>query len=238
MHADSVAVVIPTYNEAESIGGVITALPRDLIQRIIVADGGSTDRTTCIARDSGAEVVDAGKGYGRACLLGAEAADDCDILVFMDGDGADDAGAIGTLVAPIRDNQYDFVITSRSLGEREPGSMARHQIVAGLAAGAFIKVLYGVRYTDMCAYRAIRRATLLELGMREMTYGWNLEMQMRVARAGLRIRELPTTYRCRTGGKSKVAGSVGGSIKAAFHILATLARVATEVAPAAFSQSR
>jgi glycosyltransferase involved in cell wall biosynthesis len=235
--ANGVAVIIPTYNEAESIGGVVTGLPRDLVQRVIVADGGSTDHTVRIARDLGAEIIDAGKGYGRACLLGAEAADDCDILVFMDGDGADDAGAIGSLVSPIRDNQYDFVIASRSRGEREPGSMAGHQIAAGFAAGVLIKVLYGVRYTDMCAFRAIRRPTLLALGMREMTYGWNLEMQMRVARARLRIRELPVSYRCRTGGQSKVAGSLSGSIKAGFHILTTLARVATEVAPAAVGQS-
>jgi len=235
--ANGVAVIIPTYNEAESIGGVVTGLPRDLVRRVIVADGGSTDHTVRIARDLGAEIIDAGKGYGRACLLGAEAAGDCDILVFMDGDGADDAGAIGSLVSPIRDNQYDFVIASRSRGEREPGSMAGHQIAAGFAAGVLIKVLYGVRYTDMCAFRAIRRSTLLALGMREMTYGWNLEMQLRVARASLRVLELPVAYRRRTGGKSKVAGNFSGSIKAGLRIIATFARVATEGAPAGTSLS-
>jgi glycosyltransferase involved in cell wall biosynthesis len=234
---DGVAVVIPTYNEAESIGGVLMALPRELVRRVIVADGGSTDHTVRIARDLGAEIIDAGKGYGRACLLGAEAAEDCGILVFMDGDGADDAGAICALVSPIRDNQYEFVIASRSRGQREPGSMAGHQIAAGFAVGALIKVLYGVRYTDMCAYRAIRRPTLLALGMREMTYGWNLEMQLRVARAGLRVLELPVTYRRRTGGKSKVAGNFSGSIKAGLRIIATFARVATEGAPAGISLS-
>jgi glycosyltransferase involved in cell wall biosynthesis len=230
MTACGVAVIIPTLNEAESIDGVIAALPHDLVRRVIVADGGSMDNTVRIARDAGAEVVDAGKGYGRACLVGAKAADDCEILVFMDGDGADDAGAVGALVSPIRDDQYDFVIASRVRSEREPGSMAGHQIVAGLAAGILTKLLYGVRYTDMCAYRAIRRATLLALDMREMTYGWNLEMQMRVARAGLRVLELPVSYRCRTGGESKVAANLGGSIKAGARILATFARVATEPA--------
>jgi glycosyltransferase involved in cell wall biosynthesis len=229
---DGIAVVIPTCDEAESIGGVVMGLPHDLVRRVIVADGGSADHTVRIARDLGAEIIVAGKGYGRACLLGAEAADDCDILVFMDGDGADDAGAIGSLVSPIRDNQYDFVIASRSRGEREPGSMAGHQIAAGFAAGVLIKALYGVRYTDMCAFRAIRRSTLLALGMREMTYGWNLEMQLRVARAGLRVLELPVAYRRRTGGKSKVAGNFSGSIKAGLRIIATFARVATEGAPA------
>ena len=227
---NGVAVVIPTFNEAEAIGAVVTALPRDIVDRVIVADGGSTDETVEVARRAGAEVVDAGKGYGRACLVGAEAADDADIVVFMDGDGADDPAAIAGMVDAIRSGSCDFVIGSRARGEREPGSMASHQLFAGLAAGALIGFLYGVRYTDMCAYRAIRRETLLALGMRELTYGWNLEMQMRAARAGLRVLELPVAYRCRAGGKSKVAGSLRGSIKAGSRIIATFARVALEPA--------
>ncbi len=227
---NGVAVVIPTFNEAEAIGAVVTALPRDIVDRVIVADGGSTDETVEVARRAGAEVVDAGKGYGRACLAGAEAADDADIVVFMDGDGADDPAAIAGMVEAIRSGSCDFVIGSRARGEREPGSMASHQLFAGLAAGALIGFLYGVRYTDMCAYRAIRRETLLALGMRELTYGWNLEMQMRAARAGLRVLELPVAYRCRAGGESKVAGSLRGSIKAGSRIIATFARVALEPA--------
>ena len=159
-------------------------------------------------------MIAAGRGYGRACLAGAQAADDADIIVFMDGDGADDPAAIADMVAALRSGRYDFVIGSRARGERERGSMASHQILAGLVAGALIGLLYGVRYTDMCAYRAIRRDTLLALGMREMTYGWNLEMQMRVARAGLRVLEVPVAYRCRIGGQSKVAGSLRGSLRA------------------------
>jgi glycosyltransferase involved in cell wall biosynthesis len=228
--ADGVAVIIPTFNEAESIAEVVAALPRDLIRRVIIADGGSTDATVRRAQAVGADVIDAGKGYGRACLLGAQAAEDCDILVFMDGDGADDASMINALVSPVRDDQYDFAIASRTRGDREPGSMASHQIIAGLAAGVLIRLLYGVRYTDMCAYRAIRRTTLLSLGMRELTYGWNLEMQMRVARGGLRVLELPVSYRRRVGGESKVAGNFRGSVKAGARILATFARVAIEPA--------
>ncbi len=227
---NGVAVVIPTFNEAEAIGAVVTALPRDIVDRVIVADGGSTDETVEVARRAGAEVVDAGKGYGRACLVGAKAADDADIVVFMDGDGADDPAAIAGMVEAIRSGSCDFVIGSRARGEREPGSMASHQLFAGLAAGALIGFLYGVRYTDMCAYRAIRRETLLALGMRELTCGWNLEMQMRAARAGLRVLELPVAYRCRAGGESKVAGSLRGSIKAGSRIIATFARVALEPA--------
>ena len=226
--AGSVAVVIPTFNEAESIGAVVAELPRDVVGRIIVTDGGSSDGTADRARAAGAEVIAVGRGYGLACLAGAQAAAGADIVVFMDGDGADDPVAIAAMVAPIRAGACDFVIASRARGEREPGSMSSHQIIAGLVAGWLTKLLYGVRYTDMCAFRAIRRDTLLALGMREMTYGWNLEMQMRVARAGLRVRELPVAYRRRRGGRSKVAGSLSGSLKAGLKIMSTFARVAVE----------
>jgi glycosyltransferase involved in cell wall biosynthesis len=226
--ADGVTVVIPTFNEAESIGAVIAALPRDIVGRIIVVDGGSTDGTGAVARRVGAEVIDVGRGYGRACLAGAQAADTSDVIVFMDGDGADNPAAIGELVGAISSGRYDFAIGSRSRGRRDPGSMAAHQILAGRAAGALIGLLYGVRYTDMAALRAIRRDTLLKLGMRELTYGWNLEMQMRAARAGLRVLELPVAYHRRSGGRSKVAGNLAGSIKAAARIIATFARVAAE----------
>jgi glycosyltransferase involved in cell wall biosynthesis len=227
---NGVAVVIPTFNEAESIAAVIAALPRDLVDTVIVADGGSTDGTPDLARGAGAEVIVVGRGYGLACLVGAQAAENADIVVFMDGDGADDPGAIAAMVAAVRAGDYDFVIASRARGEREPGSMASHQIVAGLIAGWLTEKLYGVRYTDMCAFRAIRRDTLLALGMRELTYGWNLEMQMRVARGGLRVLELPVAYRRRLGGESKVAGSLRGSLKAGVKIVSTFARIAIEPA--------
>jgi glycosyltransferase involved in cell wall biosynthesis len=225
---EPVVVVIPTFNEAEAIAAVVTELPRDIVDRVIVADGGSTDDTQGNARRAGAEVIAVGRGYGLACLAGAQAAAAGDIVVFMDGDGADDPAAIAALVAPIRSGTADFVIASRARGEREPGSMAWHQLLAGRVAGLLTRLLYGVRYTDMCAFRAIRRDTLLELGMRELTYGWNLEMQMRVARAGLRVEELPVAYRRRRGGESKVAGSLRGSIKAGAKIISTFARVAME----------
>jgi glycosyltransferase involved in cell wall biosynthesis len=224
-----VVVVIPTFNESESIAAVVTGLPRAVVDRIIVADGGSTDGTPDKARAAGADVVAVGRGYGLACLKGAQAAENAaDIIVFMDGDGADDPAVVAVLVAPIRAGTHDFVIASRARGEREPGSMAWHQILAGLIAGWLTRWLYGVRYTDMCAFRAIRRDTLLALGMRELTYGWNLEMQMRVARAGLRVLEVPVAYRRRLGGQSKVAGSLRGSIKAGLKIISTFARVAME----------
>src|SRR5204863_3696599 len=137
------------------------------------------------------------------------------------GDGADDPSAIPALVRPIVTGEQDFVIGSRARGKREPGSIAWHQLAAGWLAGLGMRLLYGVRFTDMCAFRAIRRDALLALGMREMTYGWNIEMQMRAARAGLRILEIPVEYRCRSGGRSKVAGSLPGTLRAGTRILAT-----------------
>jgi len=228
-----VAVAIPTLNEEASIGDVVRAIPRDLVSRVIVADGGSRDATAARARSAGADVIDAGAGYGRACLAAAQAASDADIVVFMDGDGADDPRSIATLVEPIDRGTHDFVIGSRVRGEREPGSISWHQIVAGLIAGFGIRLLYGVRYTDMCAFRAIRRDLLLRLGMREMTYGWNIEMQMRAARTGLRILEVPVSYHCRTGGQSKVAGSLRGTMRAGARIIGTFVRVSVQPAPAA-----
>jgi glycosyltransferase involved in cell wall biosynthesis len=224
----SVAVIIPTFNEAESIAAVIAEMPHGVVDRVIVADGGSSDGTPQRARDAGAEVIAVGRGYGLACLTGARAAADAEIVVFMDGDGADDPAAIAALIAPIQSRSCDFVIASRTRGTREPGSMAWHQLLAGRVIGFLIGLLYGVRYTDMCALRAVRRDTLLTLGMREMTYGWNLEMQMRAARLGLRVREVPVDYRRRIGGQSKVAGSLRGSLKAGAKILSTFARVAME----------
>jgi glycosyltransferase involved in cell wall biosynthesis len=224
--AARVVVAIPVLNEQDSIGDVIAGIPRDIASRIIVADGGSTDATAARAESAGAQVIAAGKGYGRACWRAAVAAPDAEIIAFMDGDGADDPMSLHALIAPIRCGQYDFVIGSRARGERAPGSIAWHQLAAGAIAGFAMRMLYGVHYTDMCAFRAIRRQALMDLGMREMTYGWNIEMQMRAARAGLRVLEIPVPYHCRTGGSSKVAGSLRGSLRAGLRIVATFCRVA------------
>jgi glycosyltransferase involved in cell wall biosynthesis len=224
-----VSVVIPVLNEEEAIGTVIDALKREAIDEIIVADGGSRDRTVAVAEARGARVIHAGTGYGRAFLEGAKAAGEtCRILVFMDGDGSDVTSELPRLVGPIDAGTYDFVIASRARGRREPGSMAWHQLTAGWAIGLLVGMTSGFRYTDMCAFRAIRRDALFRLGMREMTYGWNLEMQMKAARSGLRILELPVPYRRRIGGESKVAGSLRGTLKAGSRILATLMRLARQ----------
>jgi glycosyltransferase involved in cell wall biosynthesis len=224
-----VAVVIPTLNEAEPIGAVIAAIPRAAVDEIIVVDSGSSDQTVERARAAGARVlIEDQRGYGRACATGARAAHDCSIIVFMDGDGSDRPELVPLLLAPILCGTHDFVIGTRTRGEREPGSMNALQVAAGYGAGALMRWRYGVAYTDMCAFRAIRREALEGLGMREMTYGWNLEMQMRAARARLRILELPVAHRRRLGGSSKVAGTLSGTLKAALRIGLTFARVASE----------
>ena len=224
-----VCVVIPVLNEEEAIAGVLERIPRGYVDEIIVADGGSKDRTAEIAAQHGARVLNAGKGYGRACMEGALAAGDgCRILVYMDGDGADFPEELQKLAAPLLAGTHDFAIASRTRGKREPGSMSWHQIASGKIIGALAGLLYGFRYSDMCAFRAIRRDALLSLGMAETTYGWNLEMQMKAARAGLRILEVPVPYACRTGGNSKVAGSPTGTLRAGSRILAAFARIALQ----------
>ena len=220
--------MIPTLNEEAAIAGVIAAVPQHCIDEIIVVDSGSSDRTVERARAAGARVlVERERGYGRACRAGALAAGS-DIVVFLDGDGSDCPELIPALLEPLLAGRCDFAVGSRSRGEREPGSMSLHQLVAGHAAGVAMRLLYGVRYTDMGPFRAIRRDALLGLDMRETTYGWNLEMQMRAARTGLRSVEIPVAHRRRAGGKSKVSGNFVGTVKASWRILLTFARIAGE----------
>jgi glycosyltransferase involved in cell wall biosynthesis len=233
----AVSVIIPALNEEEPIAGVVrevaaTKIPAD----IIVVDNGSTDRTAERARAAGAHVVsEPVPGYGRACLAGIRAlSPECDIVVFLDGDGSDCSEFMNQLVNPIAAGALDFVIGSRTRGQREPGSMNFQQIAAGRIAGWILRLLYGVRYTDMCPFRAIRRDALEKLGMREQTYGWNLEMQMKAARVGLRILEIPVNHRRRAGGESKVSGTLRGTFVAGTRIIATLWRIAFERKPKSF----
>lgn len=230
MERPRISVVIPALNEEEPIAGVVRAVPRAWADEIIVVDNGSVDRTAERARLAGAYVVaEPQRGYGRACRAGTVAlAPDCEIVVFLDGDGSDCPELMGSLLQPIIDGTHDFVIGSRTRGQREPGSMNFQQVFAGRLAGWLLQLLYGVRYTDMCPFRAIRRDALERLGLREETYGWNLEMQMRAARARLRILEVPVNHRCRTGGESKVSGTFSGTLRAGTRILTTLARIAAE----------
>lgn len=226
-----VSVVIPALNEEEPIFDVVRSiLATGVPAEVIVVDNGSTDRTGDRARAAGARVVvEPRRGYGRACRAGIEAiAPSCEIVVFLDGDGSDCPEFMSQLVAPVEANTHDFVIGSRTRGRREPGSMNFQQVASGYVAGFLLRLLYGVRYTDMSPFRAIRPETLRQLGMHEETYGWNLEMQMRVARAHLRVLEIPVNHRCRTGGVSKVSGTLRGTFVAGTRILATLLRIAFE----------
>lgn len=226
----NVSVIIPALNEEETIADVVRAVPREIANEIIVVDNGSDDRTAERARAAGARVVaEPNHGYGRACAAGVRAlAPGCEIVVFLDGDGSDCPELMSSLIEPIMIGRYDFVIGSRTRGEREPGSLNFQQVWAGRIAGLLVRPLYGVRYTDMCPFRGIRSDALAGLGMREETYGWNLEMQMRAARAGLRILEIPVNHRRRAGGKSKVSGTLRGTFLAATRILVTFARMALE----------
>ena len=225
-----ISVVIPALNEEAAIEAVVRAVPRNIADEVIVVDNGSDDLTSERARHAGARVVSEPRhGYGRACRAGiASLAPESQIAVFLDGDGSDCPELMWRLVEPIIDGTHDFVIGSRTRGNREPGSLNVQQVFAGRAAGLLMRALYGVRYTDMCPFRAIRRDALERLGMREETYGWNLEMQMRAAKAGLRILEVPVDHRRRAGGESKVSGTLRGTILAGTRILVTAARVAFE----------
>ncbi len=220
----TVSIIIPALNEAESIGHVVAEMPWPIITECIVVDNGSTDGTAAIAEAAGARVVQSPRGYGRACQAGVDASIG-EICVFMDGDGADIPAFLPALVEPIEHGEQDFVIGSRIRGHREPGSMLPSQVFAGHFVGFLLRHLQGVRYTDMCAFRAIRRSSLVQLDMSEMTYGWNLEMQIKAAQHGLRILELPVDYRCRFGGVSKVSGDWKASIKTGRRILEILFRV-------------
>jgi glycosyltransferase involved in cell wall biosynthesis len=224
-----ISVIIPALNEEEPIADVVReCLATGLPGEVIVVDNGSSDRTAERAKAAGARVVsEPMPGYGRACAAGVRALPpDCDLVVFLDGDGSDCPEFMPQLVDPIRRGEQDFVIGSRTRGERERGSMNFQQVFAGRVAGWLLRLLYGVRYTDMCPFRAIRRDALKRLEMKELTYGWNLEMQMRAARAPLRVLEIPVNHRCRAGGESKVSGTLRGTFVAGTRIIATLFRVA------------
>lgn len=225
-----ISVIIAALNEEEAIAAVIKSIPKDLIDEIIVVDNGSKDRTAAIAKAAGARLVNEPiPGYGRAFRAGLRSVSPrCEIVVFLDGDGSDCPELMDRLVTPIVEGKCDFVIGSRTRGNREAGSMIFHQVVAGYTIGFLLRMLYGVHCTDMGPFRAIRRDTLDKLNLREETYGWPLEMQMRAARARVRTMEVPVDYRRRAGGQSKIAGTIRGTISASTRILTTFVRIALQ----------
>jgi glycosyltransferase involved in cell wall biosynthesis len=220
--------VIPCLDEEDAIAAVVTAVLAQGINEVVVVDGGSRDRTAERARGAGARVViQLRRGYGLAIQSGIEAVrPDSDILLFLDGDGSDRPEMIPDVIGPVVGGQVAFVHGTRLGGEREPGSLSMQQLIAGRVAGLLLRLLYGVRFSDMSPFRAIRRDVLARLGMQEATYGWNLEMLMRVAAAGLPAQEIPVGQRRRAGGVSKVSGDVFTGLKAAWSIATTFVRLA------------
>ena len=227
MTTTGVVAVIPVFEEAGAIGPTIRRLPRALVDAVIVVDGGSTDGTAAEAEAAGALVVHEGRrGYGRACASGAARARalGAHTVLFLDGDGSDAAERAGEIAGPVLRNEADLVLAHRSAAGRAPGSMGFHQVLAGRVLGALVGLMTGTVYRDMCAFRALRLDTLERLGLDELTYGWNLEMQLRAAQCGLRVREVPLPYGRRTHGRSKVAGNWRGTLRASGRLLTVLLR--------------
>ena len=221
-------VIIPAYNEEDSIGLVLAEIPRAWVREVIVCNNNSTDRTEAVARAAGATVVsEPYPGYGSACLRGMAylqakpAAEQPDIVVFLDGDHSDYPEQLPEVVRPIVEQDYDLVIGSRALGEMERGAMQPQQIFGNWLATNLIRMFYNYHFTDLGPFRAIRWQRLLDLGMRDPNFGWTVEMQVRAAKFGLRTTEVPVRYRRRIG-VSKVSGTIRGTVLAGHKILWTI----------------
>ena len=223
-----IAVVIPALNEEASIGKVLADLP-DGVHEVVVVDNGSTDRTADVARAAGAHViVESRRGYGAACLTGISTLSDPDIVVFLDADYSDHPDELSRVVAAILANEADMVIGSRVLGEAEPGSLSPVARFGNALSCALIRVIWGVRYTDLGPFRAIRFDALTRLRMDDRDYGWTVQMQARAARLRMRGVEVPVSYRRRIG-RSKISGTVRGVIGAGTKILYTIAKEAFDM---------
>jgi len=214
-----VSVVIPTFNEAGSIARVLDDIPAFLVNEVLVVDAGSTDGTPEIASARGARViVEPRRGYGRACLTGFAAAKDPDVVVFLDGDYSDRPRELGRLLDPLRERRADIVLGSRLSGGLAPGAMPWHAVLGNRLAATLIRWLYGVSLTDLGPFRAARSEVLRALELREMTYGWAVELVTRGAMRGYRVLEVPVSYHPRIG-VSKISGTWKGSAGAAWYIL-------------------
>jgi glycosyltransferase involved in cell wall biosynthesis len=213
-----ISVVIPALDEEQAIADVVASVPKERVTQIIVVDNGSIDGTAACAMAAGAEVIhEPRRGYGSACLSGAKAARGSDIIVFLDGDRSDDPRQLDLIAAPLIQNQADLTIGSRIGGELERGSMPLHGRLGNRLIVLILHRLYGVRITDIGSFRAIRTHTLFNLKMEQMTYGWPVEMVVKAAREGYRIKSIPIRYRKRIG-VSKVTGTLRGSLFAAYYM--------------------
>jgi glycosyltransferase involved in cell wall biosynthesis len=221
-----IAVIIPAYNEEKSIGKVVRDIPRSIVNEVVVVSNASTDKTEENAKNAGATVLkEDRKGYGYACLCGInylqKQSEKPEIIVFLDGDYSDFPEEIPDLIHPILAENMDMVIGSRVLGKREKGSLSPQQIFGNWLATKLIKLFYGVSYTDLGPFRAIKFEKLLALQMQDKTYGWTVEMQVKAAKMGFLTTEIPVKYRVRIG-VSKVSGTIKGTILAGYKILGTI----------------
>lgn len=221
-----VKVVIPAYNEELSIGHVINDIPKEWVSEIVVVNNGSKDKTAEVATAHGATVLNQPKpGYGNACLMGIDylknSATPPDILVFLDGDYSDYPEQLPEVIQPILDGKADFVIGSRALGNRENGSMTFPQIFGNWLATSMMRWFYGIKFTDLGPFRAIRFNDLIKIDMKDKTFGWTVEMQLKAAKHKLRSTEVPVNYKKRIG-VSKVSGTVKGTILAGYKIIFTI----------------
>jgi glycosyltransferase involved in cell wall biosynthesis len=221
------ALIIPALNEEAVIGLTLQCIPPRLFSTVIVADNGSTDRTAELAREHGAQVVTIPeRGYGAACLAAMQhLPPEIDVLVFLQADLSETPEEAEQLLAPIYDGRADLVLGSRTMGHAAKGSLLPHQIFGNWLATRLIILLYGYRYTDLGPFRAIRRDALFRLGMQDRNYGWTIEMQVRAIEEGLRILEVPVSYRVRVAGENKVSGNLRVSILAGWKIISTIFRL-------------
>lgn len=221
-----IVVIIPAFNEENAIGNVLRDVPKNLVHTVIVVNNNSNDRTVEVARENGAVVLhEKVQGYGRACLKGIEYAKTInhfpDIAVFLDADYSDYPEEMEILVTPIVEGDYDMVIGSRALGKKEKGSMTPQQLFGNWLATTLIHWIYGVRYTDLGPFRAIKLDKLVQLNMQDTTYGWTVEMQLKAAKQKLKVCEVPVRYRKRVG-FSKISGTVKGTMMAGYKIITTI----------------
>jgi glycosyltransferase involved in cell wall biosynthesis len=215
-----IGLIIPALNEEEAIGPVLADVNRTLVDWIIVADNGSTDQTARKARDHGALVVyEPRRGYGSACLRALSECPDADLIVFMDGDGSDDPTEVEYLIQELLGSDADLVIGSRVLGNVERGALTPVQRFGNSLACLLVRLMWRVYYTDLGPFRVIRKAALDRLNMSDPDFGWTIEMQVKAAQMGLRVREIPVKRRTRRAGTSKVSASIVGSWRAGKRIL-------------------
>lgn len=219
-----VSVIIPTHNEAQAIGRVLGDLPSDLVTEVIVVDSNSTDGTPDVARSLGAEVIqEPRRGYGRACLTGLANAKNPDVVVFLDGDYSDRPSELPILLEPILEGRADITLGSRLQDRRSAAALPWHQVLGNRIAASLIRLLYGLKISDLGPFRAARAEVLRALALQQNTYGWAVEMILKGALAGFHVVEVPVSYYPRIG-KSKISGTVKGTLGAGWFILTLIVR--------------